>query len=98
MTIPSLIFAFLIASLYGAVYHLIRDGGLGQLILYLILGWLGFALGHLTGIWQGWILFPLGPLNLGMSTLGSLLFLLMGDWLSHFNTDSQPFSDGENGV
>ena len=98
MTIPSLIFAFLIASLYGALYHLVRDGGPGQMFLYLFLGWLGFALGHLTGIWQGWILLPLGQLNLGMSTLGSLLLLLMGDWLSRINVDSPTFSDDEKGV
>ena len=43
MTIPSLIFAFLIASLYGALYHLIRGGRLGRLLLFLILGWAGFV-------------------------------------------------------
>jgi len=77
MTIPSLIFAFLIASLYGALYHLIRGGGPGRLFQYLFLGWLGFALGHLVGIWLGWLLLPLGQLNLGLSTLGSF-FLLIG--------------------
>ena len=82
MTIPSLIFAFLIASLYGALYHLIRGGKLGRLLLFLILGWIGFVLGHLVGIWQGWLLFPLGELNLGLSSLGSLVFLLTGDWIS----------------
>ena len=79
MTIPSLIFAFLIASLYGALYHLIRGGGPGRLFLYLILSWAGFALGHLVGIWQGWLLLPVGQLNLGMSTLGSLVLLIGRD-------------------
>ena len=82
MTIPSLIFAFLIASLYGALYHLIRGGGLGRLLLFLILGWVGFALGHLIGVWQGWLLFPVGELNWGLSTLGSLVMLVAGDWIS----------------
>ena len=70
MTIPSIIIAFLIASLYGALYHLIRGGGLGRILLYLLFSWSGFALGHVVGNWQGWLLFPLGQLNLGMSTLG----------------------------
>lgn len=87
MTIPSLIFAFLIASLYGALYHLIRGGRLGRLLLFLILGWIGFALGHLVGIWQGWLLFPLGELNLGLSSLGSLVFLLTGDWISRIRVE-----------
>ena len=65
MTIPSLLFAFLIASLYGALYHLIRGGGLGRLLLFLIFGWAGFAIGHLVGIWQGWILIPNGRTQFG---------------------------------
>jgi hypothetical protein len=99
MTIPSLIFALLIASLYGALYHLIRGGGLGRLLLFLIFGWIGFAVGHLVGIWQGWILIPVGELNWGMSTLGSLVFLLGGDWISRIQIgDTQAFSDDEKGV
>lgn len=88
MTIPSLIFAFLIASLYGVLYHLIRNGGLGRLLLFLIFGWAGFALGHLLGIWQGWVLIPVGELNLGLSTLGSLSLLIVGDWVSHIGIGS----------
>ena len=99
MTIPSLVFALIIASLYGALYHLIRGGGLGRLLLFLIFGWVGFALGHLVGIWQEWILLPLGELNLGMSTLGSLIFLVGGDWVSRIRIgDMGTFSDDENGV
>ena len=90
MTIPSLLFAVLISSLYGTLYHLIRGGGVGRLFMFLIFGWTGFALGHLIGVWRGWTLFPLGELNLGLSTLGSLILLLMGDWLSGFRN----FSDG----
>ena len=99
MTIPSLIFAFLIASLYGVLYHLIRGGELGRLLLFLIFGWAGFAAGYLLGTWQGWVLLPVGELNLGLSTLGSLLFLVVGDWVSRIRIgDVQTFSDGDNGV
>jgi len=99
MTIPSLIFAFLIASLYGVLYHLIRGGGLGRLLLFLIFGWAGFAAGHLFGIWQGWVLLPVGELNFGLSTLGSLIFLVVGDWVSHIRIgDMRAFSDDDNGV
>jgi len=99
MTIPSLIFAFLIASLLGFLYHLIRGGGLGRILLFLIFGWLGFAVGHLVGIWQGWVLIPVGELNLGMSILGSLIFLVGGDWISRIRIgDMETFSDDEKGV
>ncbi|HVN16900.1 MAG TPA: hypothetical protein VMT73_14250 [Anaerolineales bacterium] len=83
MTIPALILGFLISSLYGALYHLLRGGNFWRMVMDLALAWAGFAAGHYLGLWRGWILFPLGPLNLGVATIGSLLFLGLGDWLSH---------------
>ncbi|HSM72125.1 MAG TPA: hypothetical protein VK851_11335 [Anaerolineales bacterium] len=86
MTVPALLFALLIALLYGSLYHLLRGGGFWRLVLYLVLSVLGFAIGHLIGLWRGWIFMPLGSLNLGMSSLGSLLILIIGDWLSRIET------------
>lgn len=82
MTIPTLLFAFVVALFYGAVYHLIRNGGFWRLILYFSLSVSGFIIGHLVGIWRGWFFLPLGALNLGLSSLGSVLLLVLGDWLS----------------
>ncbi len=82
MTLPALLFALLIALLYGALYHLIRGGSLWRLLLYFGLSLAGFAIGYLIGLWRGWILLPLGSLNLGLSSLGSILVLVIGDWLS----------------
>ena len=82
MTLPSLLFGLIIALLIGAVFHLLRGGGLGKLILYLVLSLAGFIAGHLLGEWRGWILFPIGPLDTGLAVIGSLVFLGLGDWLS----------------
>jgi len=82
MTVPTLLFALIIALLYGSLYHLLRGGSFWRIVLYLGLSILGFAVGHLVGLWRGWIFMPMGPLNLGMSSLGSLVILLVGDWLS----------------
>lgn len=82
MTLPALLFALLIALFYGALYHLIRDGGFWRLFLYFSLSISGFVIGHLIGIWRGWTFLPLGALNLGLSTIGSILLLIIGDWLS----------------
>lgn len=87
MTLPTLLFALLISMLYGAVYHLLRGGGFWRLLLYLGLSVLGFATGHLVGLWRGWVLLPLGSLNLGISSAGSILILLIGDWLSRFEAN-----------
>lgn len=83
MTLPTLLFALVAALLYGALYHLIRGGKTWRLFLYFFLSILGFVAGHLVGLWRGWVWIPLGSLNMGLSSLGSILILLLGDWLSH---------------
>lgn len=82
MTIPALLIGMLIATLTGAAFHLWRGGGFGRLVLYLVLGWIGFWAGHLIGQRLGWTFGSLGPLRLGMAILTSLVFLLVGHWLS----------------
>ncbi|MBL7164176.1 MAG: hypothetical protein ISS57_16400 [Anaerolineales bacterium] len=82
MTIPSLFIGLLISSLFGAIFHLWRGGGPGRLLLYLALAWLGFWGGHALGVRWEWSFFSLGPLRLGMATLGSIIALGIGYWLS----------------
>lgn len=82
MTIPTLLFGIVLSTLYGAAFHLWRGGGMGKLLLYLILGWLGFWIGHYLGNLLGWNFSSLGQLRLGMATLTSLVFLSVGHWLS----------------
>lgn len=82
MTLPTLLFALLVALFYGAVYHLIRGGGFWRLILCFSLSIFGFAMGHFIGIWRSWTFIPLGSLNFGLSSLGSVMVLIVGDWLS----------------
>lgn len=89
MTFPTLFLSMLIALLYGAIYHLIRDGSFWRLILYFVLSILGFAMGHLIGLWRGWVFIPLGSINLGLSSLGSILTLIFGDWLSRIEVSQQ---------
>ena len=89
MTLPALLFALLVALLYGALYHFVRGGGFGRLLLFFILSIIGFALGHLISLWRGWVWIPIGLVNLGPATVGSLIILVLGDWLSRFETAPQ---------
>lgn len=82
MTLPALLFALIVALFYGAFYHLIRGGSFWRLMLYFCLSVVGFAMGHLVGMWRGWQLLPLGALNMGLSSAGSILMLMLGDWLT----------------
>jgi hypothetical protein len=90
MTLPTLLFALLLVLLYGSLYHLVRGGGFGRLLLCFLLSLFGFAMGHLVGLWRGWLWFPVGSINLGLSSLGSLLILVFGDWLTRI--EGQPES------
>jgi len=83
MTLPTILLGLVIALLYGALYHLIRGGSFWRLLLYLGLSVLGFTAGHIVGLWRGWMLIPLGPLNFGLSSIGSVVILILGDWLGH---------------
>lgn len=85
MTIPALVFSILVALLYGGIYHLVRNGGFWRLVLFCFLSLIGFALGYLVGVWRGWMLLPIGQINLGLCTIGSLILLFLGDWLTRGN-------------
>jgi hypothetical protein len=89
MSTPSLVVALIIALAYGALYHFIRNGGVWRLLFYAGLSVTGFVIGHLIGLWRGWVFFPIGALNLGMASVGSLVTLLLGDWLSRIESDQE---------
>jgi len=82
LTLPTIVFALVVALLLGFLYHAIRGGGGWRLLFYLGLSILGFLAGHYLGLWQNWNFLLIGSLNLGMGCLGSVLFLIGGEWLS----------------
>lgn len=82
MTLPAFILGVILSTLYGMAFHLWQGGGLGRLILYLLLGWAGFWLGHLVARSQNWSFDSLGSLHFGVATIGAIIFLLVGHWLS----------------
>jgi hypothetical protein len=87
MTYPAILFGILISTLYGTVFHLWRGGGLGRLLLYVIFGWIGFWIGHGLASYFGLTIGMAGPLHLGPASVGSLIFLLVGYWLSLVEID-----------
>ncbi|HMN59017.1 MAG TPA: hypothetical protein PJ988_01560 [Anaerolinea sp.] len=88
MTIPAVLFGFLVSTFLGAAFHLWKNGGLGRLVLYLLLAWIGFWGGHIMGSQLGWTFFGIGPLNFGMALFGSALFLGLGYWFSLVRPDT----------
>lgn len=75
MPSPSVVFGFILATLYGAIFHLIVGGDARRLALFLLAGWLGFALGHIFGLIFAVNVMNIGPLHTFSATLGAWLAL-----------------------
>jgi hypothetical protein len=86
MTIPNLLFAFLISTLLGVIFHIIRGGNGWRLLIYILISCLGFFLTNWFGKSLGWSLYPFGGLEAGLGVVGSVLFLIIGDWLIKFKS------------
>lgn len=82
MPSPSVVFAFILATLYGASFHLIFGGSTRQLALYLLASWLGFGLGQLLGVALGVRLFSIGVINTFSATLGAWIALFVTRFLT----------------
>jgi len=82
MTIPAIVFGVLLSTVYGTAFHFWKGGSLSRLFLYVILSWLGFWIGHIVGGALVWNFGAVGPINAGMATIGSAVFLFVGEWLS----------------
>ncbi len=79
---PGLAISALVATAYGAAFHLWRGGGLGMLLRYLIAAWAGFAVGQIAGWLGGWEFLMLGQVHVLEGTLGSLVLMMLVHWLS----------------
>lgn len=82
MTLPSFVLGAVLASLFGAAFHLWRGGNGLRLLLYLVLAWAGFWGGHWVAEALGWNFASFGPLHIGLASLGSWLIMGVGYWLS----------------
>jgi hypothetical protein len=77
MNSHALFYGSLIAALCGLVYHLLRGGSFGRLILYVMTAWVMFFAGQLLSEQLGWTLLRLGSLNLFPSLLAVFLGLIL---------------------
>jgi hypothetical protein len=87
MTFPAIVFSFFLASLFGSLLHLWRNGGLFRLVLYLVLSWIGFFGGQILAETLSIRFLEMGTIHLGMGILGSLACLGLGYWLSLMDTE-----------
>ena len=82
MTAPGLYFALLLSTGMGVLFHLIRGGGLGRLLLYVVTAWVAFLAGQLVADWLNWHFLRVGPVNLFAAVLAALLGLMTASLLA----------------
>src|SRR5512138_1005900 len=82
MNVADTLLGLVYALFLGALFHVWRNGGLGRLLFFLLLSVAGAAAGQWLGTLLNWSALPLGGLNVGAVTIGSMLFLVTGYWLS----------------
>lgn len=90
MSMPTLFLGFVLSTLYGALFHLWRGGNAGRVFLYLILAWIGFWIGQFLGNLINISFDTLGQLHIVSATLGSIVFLVVGYWLSLVQVEKKP--------
>ena len=81
MNLPGFLLGFVLAVLYGAAFHFWRGGGFRRLLLFVLLSILGFTAGQIVGAAMNLTIGQVGMLLVGPATVGSLAFLLFGNWL-----------------
>lgn len=79
-TASALVLGFLLASAYGAGFHVILGGPARRFLLYMLAAWVGFTLGHFLGDLLGIELLKLGALHLFSASLGAWIALIASWW------------------
>ncbi len=90
MSIPTLFLGLVLSTLYGALFHIWRGGHAGRLLLYLVIAWIGFWIGQFIGNLLSISFDTLGQLHIVSATLGSIVFLFVGYWLSLVQVEKKP--------
>lgn len=81
-TAAGVVLGFLLATVYGAGFHLVLGGPARRILLYVLAAWIGFALGHFLGDLLSINLLKLGPVYLFSASLGAWIALIASWWLS----------------
>ncbi len=82
MLSPSFVFSFLLASLYGAVFHFIWGKRWRDLVVYWIAALVGFAIGQIVFDLLGFSIYIIGEVRVVESTVVCWVCLFVARWLN----------------
>ncbi len=75
------ILGLLLATVYGAVFHLIFGGPIKRIALYVFVAWFGFFLGQFVGDFLNIEFLKIGKIHLVSASLGAWILLFISSWL-----------------
>ena len=78
---PALVLSLIIASAYGALFHLWKGKTAKDLLIYLAAGLGGFGLGQLVGNTLGLGIFTIGQVHVVEASLMCWFILFIANWL-----------------
>ncbi|GAB4510414.1 MAG: hypothetical protein OHK0046_07190 [Anaerolineae bacterium] len=87
---PTLTFGFILATLLGALFHLVLGGDIRRLATFLLAGWLGFILGHIAGVLLDVELFNVGTLRILPAIFGAMMSLIFAQALTINRSNRRP--------
>jgi len=82
MTIPAFILGTVAAGMLGTLYHVIRGGSLGRLVMYLLVGAIFFWVGHTIADILKFTFLSIGPIRAGAAVLICIGGLILAEFLS----------------
>ena len=79
-TASGIVLGFLLATIYGAAFHLFVGGPPRRIILYVIASWVGFTIGHIIGDLVNLDVLKLGAVHLLSASVAAWIALIFS-WL-----------------
>ena len=80
-TASGIVLGFLLATIYGAAFHLFVGGPPRRIIIYVIASWVGFTIGHIVGDLLGIDLLKLGAVHLLSASVGAWIAIILSWFL-----------------
>ena len=81
LSAPALVLSIIMASTYGALFHVWKGETAQDLLIYLVAGLVGFGLGQLVGNTLGLGIFMIGQVHVVEASLICWLILFIAKWL-----------------
>ena len=78
---PALVLSIIMASAYGALFHVWKGETAQDLLIYLAAGLVGFGMGQLVGNTLGLGIFTIGQVHVVEASLICWLILFIAKWL-----------------